>query len=30
VIGCMAFVIGGVIGGTRLERWLDAKDEAGQ
>ena len=26
VIGCLAFVIGCVIGVTRLERWLDAKD----
>jgi hypothetical protein len=30
VIGCFAFVIGCVIGISRLGRWLDARDEAGQ
>ena len=29
-LGCFAFVIGWVIGMTRLARWLDASDEARQ
>jgi hypothetical protein len=27
VVGCFAFVVGCVIGMTRLERWLDAGDQ---
>jgi hypothetical protein len=30
VIGCFAFIVGCVIGIMRLERWLDARDEATQ
>ena len=30
VIGCFAFLVACVIGVTRLERWLDARDDAGQ
>ncbi len=30
VVGCSAFVIGGVIGTMRLERWLAAGDASNQ
>ena len=29
-LGCFAFAIGGIIGVTRLQRWLDARDDASQ
>lgn len=28
MVGCLAFAVGCVIGLTRLERWLEARDES--